>query len=100
MELWVQKADGSGQYGLFKRYPTCVYSGKLGPKLKEGDLMTPEGFYEMTPSAFNPNSQYRLSVNFLYPNKYDRLLGRTGGFVMIHGYCVSVGKKTFNRQPL
>ena len=55
--------------------------------------MTPEGFYEMTPSAFNPNSQYRLSVNFLYPNKYDRLQKRTGSFVMIHGYCVSIGKQ-------
>src|SRR5689334_4707206 len=40
-EIWVQK-DGS--YVHFATYPVCYWSGKLGPKLREGDRQTPEGF--------------------------------------------------------
>ncbi len=49
------------------------------------------GFYEVVPSAFNPNSAYRLSFNVGYPNKYDKLKRRTGGAVMVHGHCASIG---------
>ena len=69
----------------------CAWSGKLGPKRKQGDRQAPEGFYFVTPSAMNPNSRFHLSFNLGYPNAFDRAHGRTGDFLMVHGDCVSIG---------
>ncbi len=90
LELWVQSSY-SDKYKLFKSYNICQKSGLLGPKQKEGDKQTPEGFYDVTPERLNPNSKYFLSFNIGFPNEYDRALGRTGSNLMIHGNCVSVG---------
>ena len=88
LELW---ADGGNKYVLVKRYPICKWSGRLGPKLKEGDLQSPEGFYRVTPERLNPNSRFHLSFNVGFPNAYDKAHGRTGSFLMVHGNCVSIG---------
>ena len=88
LELW---AEGGNEYVLVKRYPICKWSGKLGPKLKEGDLQSPEGFYGVTPDRLNPNSRFHLSFNVGFPNEYDKAHGRTGSFLMVHGNCVSIG---------
>lgn len=90
LELWV-KPDKAECYMLAKRYPIAAWSGKLGPKEKEGDRQTPEGFYEVEPSGLNPRSNYHLSFNIGYPNAYDRSLNRTGSFIMVHGRDVSIG---------
>ncbi len=90
LELWIQE-DGSERYGLYKTYPICNYSGALGPKLKEGDKQSPEGFYRVAPEFMNPNSKYHLSFNIGFPNKYDQSLGRTGSLIMVHGGCESIG---------
>jgi murein L,D-transpeptidase YafK len=66
-------------------------SGKLGPKLKEGDLQAPEGFYEVGKKQLNPMSRFHLSFNVGYPNAYDRYHGRTGSLIMVHGSNVSIG---------
>lgn len=88
LEVWVRSGPS---FSLFKTYPVCNYSGDLGPKLREGDGQSPEGFYFVTPSAMNPNSAYYLSFNLGFPNAYDRVRGRTGSYLMVHGNCVSVG---------
>ncbi|WP_208351443.1 L,D-transpeptidase family protein [Pseudaestuariivita rosea] len=88
LELWVDQGD---TFVLFRTYPICTYSGTLGPKLQEGDLQSPEGFYLVPPSSMNPNSSYHLSFNLGFPNAYDRAADRTGSFLMVHGDCVSVG---------
>lgn len=88
LELWVEAGD---RFELFRTYRTCYFSGKLGPKLKEGDLQVPEGFYYVSPGSMNPWSSYHLSFNVGYPNRYDRLHGRTGSLIMVHGNCVSIG---------
>jgi murein L,D-transpeptidase YafK len=88
LELWLGGGDG---YSLFKTYPICTFSGRLGPKLAEGDLQAPEGFYDVLPGAMNPFSSYHLSFNIGYPNAFDRSHKRTGGLIMIHGSCVSIG---------
>lgn len=89
LEAFVQTA--SGDFELFKAWDICTYSGALGPKLKEGDGQSPEGFYFVNPSRMNPNSSYHLSFNLGFPNAYDRAHGRTGSFLMVHGDCVSIG---------
>src|SRR4051794_4325141 len=35
LEVWM--TNNTGEYALFATYPMCFWSGKLGPKLKEGD---------------------------------------------------------------
>lgn len=80
-----------GRFVLFRRYPVCTYSGRLGPKLAEGDRQAPEGFYEVRPRQLNPQSSYHLSFDLGYPNAFDRALGRTGSYLMVHGRCVSIG---------
>jgi murein L,D-transpeptidase YafK len=88
-EVWKQVRDGS--YKLFKTYAICAWSGGLGPKIKEGDRQSPEGFYTITPGLMNPNSNYYLAFNTGFPNKFDRAWGRTGSELMVHGDCSSRG---------
>lgn len=89
LEVWV-KSDG--KFELFKTYEICTYgSGTLGPKTRQGDGQAPEGFYFVTPQRLNPVSNFHLSFNLGYPNKYDRINKRTGGDLMVHGSCVSIG---------
>lgn len=88
LEVWLQNG---AKYELFKTYPVCALSGTLGPKEKEGDRQSPEGFYSVTRAKLNPASLYHLSFDIGYPNAYDRSLGRSGSFIMVHGNCVSIG---------
>ena len=89
LELFAQTPGGS--FKRLKTYPICNYSGTLGPKLREGDNQSPEGFYFVTADRLNPLSSFHLSFNIGFPNTYDRAHGRTGSFLMVHGACVSVG---------
>ena len=89
LEVWL--ASDGGLFVKFKTYDICTFSGNLGPKLKEGDNQSPEGFYYVNASRLNPWSKFHLSFNLGYPNKYDREHGRTGSALMVHGDCVSIG---------
>ncbi|UJW83949.1 L,D-transpeptidase family protein [Devosia sp. SL43] len=89
LEVW--KRTSSGQFKMFKTYEICAFSGELGPKIKEGDRQSPEGFYTITPGLMNPRSNYYLAFNTGFPNKFDRAWGRTGSQLMVHGDCSSRG---------
>jgi len=89
MEVW--KQDHRKRYALLNTYEICKWSGKLGPKYKEGDRQAPEGFYHVSKGLMNPNSSYHLSFNLGFPNKYDQANGRTGSYLMVHGDCSSAG---------
>jgi murein L,D-transpeptidase YafK len=88
LELWVKASE---RFVLFKSYPICTYSGVLGPKLQEGDHQAPEGFYRVAHKQLNPLSKHHLAFNLGFPNAFDKELGRTGSFLMVHGGCSSVG---------
>lgn len=90
LEVWVER-ETEGPFRLYKTYPIAALSGRLGPKLREGDRQAPEGFYEVGPKSMNPNSRFHLSFNLGYPNAFDRAHGRTGSYLMIHGGRVSIG---------
>lgn len=89
LELWLQNKDR--KFELFRTYPIAAASGELGPKLREGDRQVPEGFYFVPPSKMNPQSDFHLSFNIGYPNRYDLAHDRTGSFIMVHGSNVSIG---------
>lgn len=92
VEIWL-KPNGQNQFKLFKIYDFCAHSGTLGPKVIEGDLQTPEGFYKI--NVFNPMSNFHLSLGIDYPNAVDKARTgknrKTGGEIYIHGNCVTVG---------
>jgi murein L,D-transpeptidase YafK len=89
LEVW--KQDRTGTFALLKPYPICKFSGKLGPKLSEGDRQAPEGFYDITPAQMNPLSREYLAFNIGFPNAFDQSLRRTGSVLMVHGGCKSIG---------
>jgi murein L,D-transpeptidase YafK len=88
IEFWMQRAS---KFELALAYPLCAWSGALGPKLKEGDRQSPEGFYFASTRNLKPDSAYHRAINVGFPNAFDQSLGRTGSALMIHGSCVSVG---------
>jgi murein L,D-transpeptidase YafK len=88
LELFV---EGDESYRLFRSYAIVACSGRLGPKLREGDRQAPEGFYFVTPARMNPRSRFHLSFNLGYPNRFDRAHGRTGSALMVHGGKASIG---------
>jgi murein L,D-transpeptidase YafK len=88
LELWLKV---NNRYTLYRTFPICKWSGHLGPKLKEADYQSPEGFYAVSAKQLNPHSNYFRAFNVGYPNAFDKQNGRTGGLVMVHGACKSVG---------
>ena len=88
LELWLKV---NNRYTLYRTFPICKWSGHLGPKLKEADYQSPEGFYAVSTKQLNPHSNYYRAFNVGYPNAFDKQNGRTGGLVMVHGNCKSVG---------
>lgn len=97
IEVWVSggPSGDDSSYRKLRTYPVHGASGTLGPKLREGDLQVPEGFYAV--ESLNPNSRFHLSLRLNYPNDFDRQQaqedGRTelGGDIMIHGGRSSIG---------
>ena len=88
LELWMLR---EGRFHLFATYPVCRWSGYLGPKMREGDHQSPEGFYLVDAKALNPESRWHRSFNLGFPNAFDKAHARTGSLVMVHGGCSSVG---------
>jgi murein L,D-transpeptidase YafK len=88
LEVWMER---NGRYELALTYPVCAWSGGLGPKLREGDKQSPEGFYLVSRKQLKPDSSFHRALNVGFPNAFDSGLGRTGSFLMIHGACVSTG---------
>src|SRR5207249_20730 len=68
LEVW--KQDRTGNFAPLKAYPICKFSGKLGPKLAQGDYQAPEGFYDITPDQMNPWSVEYLAFNTGFPNAF------------------------------
>jgi len=92
MELWAQSG---GSWKHIRDYRIKGMSGRLGPKLEEGDQQVPEGRYKV--ENLNPNSAFHLSIKLDYPNGFDQAMaahdGRRnlGGDIFIHGNDVSRG---------
>ena len=88
LELWLLR---DGRFHRFATYTICRWSGRLGPKIVQGDRQAPEGFYTVDEKALNPASKWHRSFNLGFPNAFDRAQGRTGSLLMVHGGCGSIG---------
>ena len=118
MEIW-SKNTNMKQMKLVKTLPICSMDFEPGPKFREGDGKTPEGFYSsdfLYGSRFywmwikleenlvenngnvNKGSSFRMCID--YPNRLDRKKSaafnqNTGSAICIHGNCVSAGCISF-----
>lgn len=91
VELWA-KAKTNKTYTHITDYKICSSSGELGPKRRQGDGQTPEGFYFI--NRFNPYSNFYLSLGLNFPNQADKIVTagtEPGGDIFIHGSCVTIG---------
>src|SRR5262245_49410414 len=88
LEVWLQKED---RFELFAIYPICFWSGRLGPKVREGDRQAPEGFYMVTTQQLHRRGRHPRSLDLGYPNALDRAYARTGSYILLHGGCRSIG---------
>jgi len=88
LEVWIEKGE---RFELFATYPICHWSGTLGPKLREGDKQTPEGFYTITSRQMRQLGRWPTAINLGFPNAFDRARRRDGSYILMHGGCSSVG---------
>jgi len=92
--LAVWAGDGTS-WQFIRDYPILAASGRIGPKLRQGDYQVPEGLYRI--EYLNPSSSYHLSMKVSYPNAFDRKQAAAehranlGGDIFIHGKNVSIG---------
>jgi murein L,D-transpeptidase YafK len=77
-----------------------ISQGKLGvDKYKEGDQKTPIGIYYVTgrlPGARLPDFYGSGALPINYPNEWDRLHGRSGSGIWLHG----TPSDSYSRPPL
>lgn len=88
LELWMRKGS---TYVLQATFPVCHWTGTLGPKLREGDKQSPEGFYTVGRRQMRHLGRWRNAFNLGYPNLHDKRLDRTGSYILMHGGCSSTG---------
>ena len=91
LEMWLKDDTDNGRFRKFKTYRICKWSGKIGPKLFEGDHQSPEGFYAFSPWQLKSQSRNFRAIDIGFPNDLDVAIGRTGSDIQIHGGCGSEG---------
>lgn len=97
-KLFIYRKDlNSSKYKLVKEYP--AYTGKKkGDKLKEGDLRTPVGVYELTKKIEKVDPFYGpLAFVTSYPNAYDKYRHKTGQGIWIHGLPINQERDEFTK---
>jgi len=73
---------------VLKSYKIALGGTPIGPKERQSDNKTPEGFYVI--DARNRDSRFHLSLHISYPNERDKKRAKElgvspGGDIMIHG---------------
>lgn len=96
--------DKTGRQKQVLSYYIIGQSGISGPKLKEGDMQVPEGFYRMP--SFHPNVIAHMALDVNYPNEEDRAHAiadgrkKLGRDILIHGSRWSSGCLAMGNVPI
>ncbi|WP_373036013.1 murein L,D-transpeptidase family protein [Sulfurimonas sp.] len=98
--LNLYRKDLNNTYSFKKEY--SAYTGKIkGDKIKEGDLKTPIGIYQITKKLSkktNLDSFYGpLAFVTSYPNTYDKYRGKNGHGIWIHGLPTEQTRDEFTK---
>ena len=96
-ELLIYSKDANSTYQLRKEYN--AFTGKLkGDKIREGDLKTPIGVYDITKKISKVDSFYGpMAFVTSYPNLYDRYKKKTGQGIWIHGLPTDQKRDEFTK---
>lgn len=89
--------DENQTYSFKQNYD--AFTGEVpGDKVKEGDLKTPIGIYELTKRIDKLDSFYGpLALVTSYPNTYDTYRGKNGSGIWIHGLPINQKRDDFTR---
>jgi len=89
--------DAQKRFSLKKRY--SAFTGKnAGDKKVEGDLKTPIGIYTLTEKKRRVDPFYGpMAFVTSYPNLYDRIRGKNGDGIWVHGVPLSGSRDPFTK---
>lgn len=89
--------DPSKRFSLKKRY--SAFTGKNpGDKMVEGDLKTPIGVYTLTEKKNKVDPFYGpMAFVTSYPNLYDRIRGKNGSGIWVHGVPINGTRDAFTK---
>jgi murein L,D-transpeptidase YafK len=89
--------DSQKRFSLKKRY--SAFTGKnSGDKRIEGDLKTPVGIYRLVEKKKRVDPFYGpMAFVTSYPNVYDRIRGKNGDGIWVHGVPLSGSRDPFTR---
>jgi len=95
--LTVYRKNSDGKFELQKEY--SAYTGKMkGDKVKEGDLRTPVGVYDIVKKITKLDSFYGpMAFVTSYPNLYDRYQNKTGQGIWIHGLPIEQKRDEYTK---
>lgn len=95
LELYTR--NSKEQFNLKKTY--SAFTGKFdGDKTSEGDRRTPIGVYTLTQKINNVDPFYGpLAYVTSYPNLYDRIRGKNGSGIWIHGVPLNGSRDSFTK---
>lgn len=91
------RRDDNGTFILQNSYG--AYTGKAnGDKIKEGDHKTPVGIYRLTKKLDKLDPFYGpMAFVTSYPNFYDRIRGKNGSGIWIHGLPADAEREPYTR---
>ena len=95
--LSLYKKNTNNSFEFKKDYD--AFTGKMkGDKIKEGDLKTPIGIYNITKKISKLDSFYGpLAFVTSYPNSYDTYRGKNGSGIWIHGLPTEQERDEFTK---
>jgi len=96
-KLAVYQKNAAGKFQLQKEY--SAYTGKMkGDKIKEGDLRTPVGVYDIVKKITKLDSFYGpMAFVTSYPNLYDKYQNKTGQGIWIHGLPIEQKRDEYTK---
>lgn len=95
--LALYRKDNKGHFIRLKTIP--AFTGKYdGDKMNEGDRRTPIGVYNLTEKRDNVDPFYGpMAFVTSYPNLYDKIRGKNGDGIWIHGVPISGDRDSFTK---
>ncbi len=98
--LTLYTKDSNNNYKLKIKY-SALLGENSGDKIKEGDLKTPIGIYQITKKLSRKNrlDPFYGPLAFVtsYPNIYDKYRGKTGHGIWIHGIPAKQEREPFTK---
>ena len=89
--------DNNNSFALNQNFSAFV-GKQTGDKQKEGDLRTPIGVYRLIKKLDHVDSFYGpLAFVTSYPNTYDKIQGKNGSGIWVHGLPLNQARDDFTK---